>query len=117
MADISIFEITVCPPADALGVDNWSVTTWRISCSPDEALRIATAVHKIGWLVSRIDRADAMSLEDAAKKLAQLELVAQIVGPSPWKEDGSLTEAAKEGIRSGKFTMTGKDGKKINPDA
>ncbi len=89
---------------------------WRVVCTPSEARDIAAYIESIGWEVSNISRRDAMPLDEAKKKMADLKVVAAITRPSPFTEEGELTEQAKDDIRSGRMTAT-KDGKLIDPDA
>jgi hypothetical protein len=116
MADITVHEIVYGPPKQLTsftGKD--SPASWRVVCTSQQARNIAEQIEKIGWIVLQITRIPAMSLEDVVKELQGLELIAKLSAPSPFNENGSLTEAAKTAIRAGEFTAE-QYGKRINPD-
>ena len=113
----NIHEFNISPPADAALINPSESEGWRVVCTPDQARQISAAVDSLGWIVNHTRRPDAMSFEEALDKLKALRIVALVTKPSPFNEDGSLTERAKDDIRSGAMTATSADGKLIDPDA
>ena len=67
---------------------------WNIVCDWDQAVRIANEIRALGATIEQITAHTVMTLEGAAKEFSMLKVVAAVTAPSPFNEDGTLTEEA-----------------------
>ena len=67
---------------------------WNVMLDWDQSLRLCGELRGLGAEIVQISSVSFLTLEGVAKKFQELKLVAAITAPSPFNDDGTLTEEA-----------------------